>query len=218
MVFTTLSRTIKSKKKMEIIEKTNVISKAISGMRKAAAELGNFQDQLAVDLSEVYVKYDKVKRSFHATINKAKGILRDENVSAKELVRHFEEIEKLLINSKKIETKEKFIEQKKKIVELINQIEITLKATPVDRDFQARLNIEIEKFKIKMEILQLRFEFGVQEVKKEFEEIKVNFEKKVDKIKVKFIDKEASSSKHWDHFTDEISEAYTHLKRAFFNR
>ena len=48
---------------MEIIEKTNVISKAISGMRKAAAELGNFQDQLAVDLSEVYVKYDKVKIS-----------------------------------------------------------------------------------------------------------------------------------------------------------
>lgn len=203
---------------MEIIEKTHVINKAINGMRKAAVELEDFQKQLAVDISEVYEKYEKVKKNFHNTIHKAKNKLRDEKVSAKELIMQFEEIEHLLLQSEKIETKAKFVEQKKKILVFVEEIEDTLKITPVERDFHVRLNIEIEKFKIKMEILHLRFEFGTQDAKNEFEDIKSDFEKKVDKIKVKFIDKESVTSKHWDYFTDEISEAYKHLKKAFIYR
>lgn len=199
---------------METIDKTHFMDKAISGLRKAAVELEDFQLQLALGKSEAFEKYQEVKKKFHAFMHEALNKLREDKVSVEELTMKFQQIEHLLI-SEKIEAKENFIEQKEKILALVEQIEDALKNTAVDKDFQIKINTEIEKFKIKMEILRLRLELGKLEVKKGFESLKLEFAERVDKIKHKLEEGESSMSKNWDHFTHEMSEAYKHLKKAF---
>lgn len=199
---------------MEIISKTHFMDKAISGLRKAAIELEDFQAQLTINTSEIFEKYQEVKYNFHQFMYEALEKLKEEKVSARELTMKFEGVENLL-NSEKVETRENFIVQTREIIIHVEEIEEALKNTAVDGVFYVKVNTEIEKFKIKMEILNLRFELGKLDERKEFESLKSDFNEKVDKIKVKFTSGEPTVAKSWDHFSNECTEAYKHLKRAF---
>lgn len=199
---------------METISKTHFMDKAINGLRKAAVELEDFQAQLTINSSEIFEKYQEIKNNFHGFMHESLDKLREEKVSAKELTLKFHEIEKFLI-SEKVDTRENFIAQTKKIIMHVEEMEEALKNTAVDGVFYVKVNTEIEKFKIKMEILGLRFEMGKLEARKEFESLKSDFTERVDKIKIKFTSGEPTITKSWDHFSNECSEAYKHLKRAF---
>lgn len=190
------------------------IDKAINGLRKAAIELEEFQLQLALGKAEAADKFEDAKKKFNEIIHNAKEKLNEGKVKATDLKRKFEGLQ-IQLALGKAETKDAFNEQKKKIIKAIQEIEHTLKATEMGSEFYLKLNSEVEKFKIKMQILHLRFELGKLNVKDEFEERKADFAKNVDKIKLRFAEKESAIEKNWDHFNDEISEAYTHLKKAF---
>lgn len=193
---------------------THFMDKAIIGLKKAVIELEEFQVQLALGKAETLEKYEEVKKKFHNTIHDAKQKIHLEKVNSGDLTKKFEEIQHSL-TSGAVETKEAFIGQKEKILHIIQKIEDSLKTTGVDRDYYLSLKTEIEKFKIKMEILSLRFEMGKLEAKKEFESFKIDFGKKVEKIKLKFNEEESAIAKNWHHFTDELSEAFSHIKKAF---
>ena len=199
---------------MEKVSKINFMDKAINGLRKAAVELEEFRVQLSLGKAVAIEKFEELKKKFQEVIHDSINKLREDKISASELIMKFEQVEKFLEEAKD-ETLEAFIEQKKKILPLVEEIEESLKNTAVDRDFYIKINTEIEKFKIKLEILFLRFELGKLTVKSEFESLKLDFAKKVDKMKVKFTEGDSPFSKNWSHFCDDLSEVYKHLKQAF---
>lgn len=199
---------------METINKTHFMDKAINGLRKASVELEEFQMQLSLGKSEAFEKYQEIKKKFRGFMHEVINKLREDKVSAEELTLKFQKVEHLLV-SEKIETKENFNEQKKKILALVEEMEDALKSTAVDKDFHIKINTEIEKFKIKMEILRLRLELGKLDVKKGFESLKSEFAERLDSIKMKFEEGESALAHNWDHFSHELSEAYKHLKKAF---
>ena len=199
---------------METTEKAHFMDNVINGLRKAAVELEDFQVQLALGQAVAFEKYQEVKKKFQEFVHESLNKLREDKISAQELKMKFHLMEQLL-EKDTIETKEEFIAQKKKIISLIEEIETSMKNTTMDKEFHFIINNEIEKFKIKMEILRLRFELGKLDAKKEFESIKMDFSKKVDQMKEKFSEGESALSKNWNHFSDELSEAYKHLKKAF---
>ena len=192
---------------------TGFIDRAINGLRNAAVELEEFQLQLALGKAEASDKYEEVKKKFNHIIHEAKEKLGEGKVIVKDLKGKFEELQ-LQLALGKAETKEVFNEQKEKILKAVHSIEAILKASAA-AGYYVTLQNEIEKFKIKMEILRLRFELGKLNAEKEFKGAKAEFVKKVDKIKSTFGEKESAIEKNWDHFCNEVGEAYAHLKKAF---
>ena len=75
--------------------------------------------------------------------------------------------------------------------------------------------MEIEKFRIKLDILKLQYELRKLGVREEFEEKKKDFSIKLSDIKKRLLKKEEDAESTWEHFRDEISVAYSHLKKMF---
>lgn len=193
---------------------TGFIDKAIYGLKKAAVELEEFQLQLALGKTEASDKYEEMKKKFNAVIRNAKEKLNEGGVKTDVLKRKFEELQ-LQLTLGKAETKEVFNEQKDKILKAIQEIENLFRTTKTGTEFYLKLTSEIEKFKIKMEILRLRFELEKLDVKDELKKRKEGLEKKINEIKQRFIERESTLEKNWNHFCNEMSESYTHLKKAF---
>jgi hypothetical protein len=199
------------------MEKTqfSFIDKAILGLKKTAAELEEFQLQLALGKADASDKFEELKKGFNTIVQDAKTKFSKKDLDTDDLKKKFEEIQHLLAPAK-VETRAAFIEQKETILNAIEEIEQALRtSSEVDKEYHFVFNTEVEKFKIKVEILRLQFEYGKLVSKKEFESMKEDFVKKIDKLKVNFKETESSFEKYWDNFRHEMSDAYTHLKKAF---
>ncbi len=193
---------------------TGFIDKAINGLRTAAAELEEFQLQVALGKAEAADKYEEVKKKFHETIHEAKVKLNAGKEKITGLNQKLEELQSHL-GSCQAGSKEAFNEQKGRILKTLLEIENILKITEAGTEFYLTLQHEIEKFRIKMEILQLQFELGKLDAKNEFEAKKAGFAKRIDELKKRFIENEQALGKDWAHFCNEMSESYDHLKKAF---
>lgn len=198
------------------MEKTqfSFIDKAIIGLKKTAAELEEFQLQLALGKADASDKFEELKKGFNTAVHDVKTKLSKKDLDTNDLKKKLEEIQHLLAPCK-VETRAAFLEQKETILNAIEEIEKTLSSSEVDKEYHLIFNTEVQKFKIKAEILRLQFEYGKLVSKKEFEAMKEDFVKKIDKLKVNFKESESSFEKYWDNFRHEMSDAYTHLKKAF---
>lgn len=197
------------------METTNMsfIDKAVKGLRLAATELEEFQLQLALGKAEASDKYEEIKKSFGKFIHDAKATL-DEKATASGLKAKFEEL-LLQLSLGKAETRDAFKEQEKRILKAIREIEDDLKKMKAGSELYLKFKSELETFRIKMEILRLRFELGKMDAGDVLEKEKEKFSEKVDEIKREFSDKKSVLEKNWSHFHNEMSEAYAHLKKAF---
>ena len=72
--------------------------------------------------------------------------------------------------------------------------------------------IEIETFKIQLEILELKFNQNIVKAEFTFKKSKENFNQFIEKLHLKYTKKKETK---WEHFQNEISEAFDHLKQAF---
>ena len=198
------------------MEKTqfSFIDKAIIGLKKTAAELEEFQLQLSLGKADASDKFEELKKGFNTVVHDAKTRFSKKNLDTNDLKKKLEEVQHLLAPAK-VETRAAFLEQKETILNAIEEIEKALRTSEVDKEYHFVFNTEVEKFKIKVEILRLQFEYGKLVSKKEFEAMKEDFVKKIDKLKVNFKETESSFEKYWDNFRHEMSDAYTHLKKAF---
>lgn len=200
------------------MEKTTItislIDKAISGLRKAAVELEEFQLQLVLGKAEASDKYEELKKKFADAIQSAMKKLSNTKIIGNDLKGKFDEL-LLQLSLGKAETREVFNEQKIRILNAVQEIENILRTIEIGAELYLNLYNEIQKFKIKIEILRLKFELKKLDGKNEFEVKKADFEMKIDEIKHKFIEKGSSIKKNWVFFCNEMSEAYVHLKKAF---
>lgn len=195
--------------------KTKSISdNIIDGLKKAINELEEFQVQLALGKSEAAEKYEDIKKLFHRVISDIHSKVDTAEEKAIELRGKLDEL-MIQLSLGKAETKEKFIEQKKIISESINDIENFIFKNPLGIKLQSKLRLEMEKFKIKMEILNLRFTLGKMDVKDSFESNKEMLHKKIEELKQNFNKYEPDFKENWEHFFSEINKAFTHLKSAF---
>ena len=72
--------------------------------------------------------------------------------------------------------------------------------------------IEIEKFKVQLEVLEHKIDERKGETTTSFEKGKQKFSKFIDGIKEKYTTKDETK---WEHFQGEITEAFVHFKQAF---
>jgi type I site-specific restriction endonuclease len=183
-------------------------------MRKAAVEIEEFQVQFALGKAEAEDKFEEVKHNFREFIHEAKGLMDKGQEKSKDIQAVFEELQ-LQLNLGKAETKEVFSQQKAKIAKALSDLEEYISSTETGSEILEKTKAEIEKFKIKMEILRLRYELGKKDAEDEFESRKKDFLDKVDEIKKRFSEKQNTSEDKWSQFKKEMGSAFDHVKKAF---
>ena len=205
---------------METLEKTSLSEKIISGLKKAAIELEEFRLQAALGKSEAKAAYEEANKKFSnyvheakLRVNKVKGMVKEKSSL---LQAAFETLQVQLALGK-AESNEMFEAQLKKIIRALKDIEVLIRKNKTVDLYYAELQMEIEKFRIKLDILKLQYELKKTGVHEEFEEKKRNFLKDIYEIKKRLLDKEYKVEAKWEHFHDEISHAYFHFKKAFVN-
>jgi len=197
---------------METIEKTQFIDKIVDALRKAAIDIEEFQVKAALGKAEAKDKYEEIKKKFNLFIHDSEFKIKVGKEKIDDINTKFDEL-RVQLALGKAETKDAFIEQKKQLLLTLRELEAKIKANETLKKVYAFVLIEIEKFKVQLEVLEQKFDKGKVEAKASFDKGKIEFNKFIDGLKVKHSKKTEDTK--WEHFQDEISEAFGHFKKAF---
>jgi len=188
------------------------VDKVIEALRKSAIELEEFQVKAALGKAEAQDKYEEVKKKFNLFIHDSEFKIKGVKQKIEELNTKFDEL-RVQLALGKAETKEIFKKQKKQLLSTLNDIEVKIKNDETLNRMYALTLIEIEQFKIQLEILEQKFNREKKEAKDSFEKGKQDFNSFIDKFKGKYAKKKEVTK--LEHFQSEISEAFDHFKNAF---
>ena len=188
------------------------VDKVIGALRKSATELEEFQVQTALGKAEAQDKYEDVKKKFNQFIHDSAFKIKGGKEKIDELNTKFGEL-RVQLALGKAETKEMFNKQKKQLLLTLHDIEFKIKTNETLNKMYALTLIEIEQFKIQLEILEQKFNKDTDEGKGTFEKGKQDFNTFINKFKGKYAkNKEETKLEHFQH---EITEAFDHFKKAF---
>jgi len=196
---------------MRNTDKTHFVDKVVDSLRKAAIEIEEFQVQAALGKAEANDAYEIAKKRFNKFIHDSKFKVQEGKDQVNVINAKLDEI-RVQLALGNAETKEKFIEQKKLLLTSLHELEIKIKSNPTISRMYAFMQIEIEKFKVKLDVLEEKFEKGKDGAKTAFEKGKTEFNEFINGVKEKY---EKNQETKWEHFQSEVTEGFTHLKRAF---
>ena len=194
-------------------EDIQFVDKVIGALRKTAVELEEFRVQTALGKAEVQDKYEEVKKKFNLFIHDNEYKIKGVKEKIEELNTKFDEL-RVQLALGKAETREVFKKQKKQLLLTLHDIEVKIKTNVTLNRMYALTLIEIEQFKIQLEILEQKFNKDKDEAKDTFEKGKKDFNSFIDRLNVKYAKKKDEETKI-EHFQNEISEAFKHFKKAF---
>lgn len=188
------------------------VDKVISALRKSATELEEFQVKAALGKAEAQDKYEEIKKKFNLFIHDSEFKIKGVKEKIEELHTKFDEL-RVQLALGKAETKEIFKKQKKQLLKILHDIEVKIKTNETLNRMYALTLIEIEQFKIQLEILEQKFAKEKPQAKESFEKGKKDFNSFIDKFRGKYEKKKEETK--LEHFQSEISEAFGHFKKAF---
>jgi len=191
---------------------TQFVDNIIGALRKTAIELEEFQVTAALGKAEAQDKYEEIKKKFNLFIHDSEFKIKGIKHKIEEINAKFEDL-RVQLTLGKAETKEIFKKQKKQLLSLLHEIEVKIKSNETLNNLYALALIEIEQFKIQLEILEQKFNKEHKASKDSFEKGKNEFNSFIDKFKSKYGKKKEESK--LEHFQNEISEAFGHFKKAF---
>ena len=200
---------------METSNKT-FTDKLIDGLKNAATELEELQVQIALGKAEARDIFEDLKKKFNNRLNELKfeytRISNNENTSL--LIKGLEKLQVQLALGM-AETKELFEDQLEKIKKELSALELEMKNNSSLHLHAAEMQLEIEKFKAKLELISLHFKLRKVITEYNFQQKKTEFHHKMDEHKIKIREKESQAKNKWSFFKKEIDEAYSHLKNVF---
>ncbi|TAL59309.1 MAG: hypothetical protein EPN85_09615 [Bacteroidetes bacterium] len=202
---------------METIEKTPLSEKIVMGLKKAVVELEDFRLQAALGKAEARDVYEEAKKKFDKYVNEAKVRVEDAKDTARERSTQLKALLETLqvqLSLGKAESKEIFKVQQKKITKALNDLEAFIKKNKTANEYYTKLLMEAGKFRVKLDILKMRWELNRLETRIEFDDKKKELLRKLSDVKNR-LTKNEEADKKWEHFKDDISDAYSHLKKAF---
>lgn len=126
---------------------------------EAQRELDELTVQLALGKAEALDKFEEIKRDFRSRIATLKATLNAEGLIgiSKDIKARIEKLE-LALTERKSENREMFVAQKRLILKSLLVLEAEIRKHLPDREDIQHVLHEFESFKLKLEILRLRFE------------------------------------------------------------
>jgi hypothetical protein len=203
---------------METSNQTKIADRIIDGLKKSIVEMEELRVQVALGKAEAKDLYEDARKKFKKILTEAENKLAAANDGAHngaQKIRTLFESLQVQLALGKAETKDAFEEQKEKITRLLQDLENAIRSNETSNEYYTNMLMEMEKFKIKLEIIKLKYALKKMNARDEFEEKKKEFMSKFTELKERMLKKETGAEKKWDHFRGEITEAFGHLKNAF---
>ncbi len=201
--------------KTEVKPKEKILIRIADKLSEAQQEIDELAVQLALGKAEAKDKFEELKKEFRSRLNEFKHYLTvpssDKELSGVRTI--VENLEKDLERGE-ASTKEDFASQQKDILTTTTSLQDTLEkkaeVSSTSHDFMH----ELEKFKIKLEILQLKFGLKKMEIKDEFRDRMDDARKYVDKIRERVKEGMITGKDKYEDFREEIQLAYKHFRKA----
>jgi len=197
---------------MEATENKKILDKVVDALRKAAIEIEEVQVQAALGKAEAMDKFEDVKQKFNTFVHDSKMKYDEGREKVDEVHAKIDEL-RVQLNLGKAETTEMFKEQKEKLLTALHELEVKIKTNETLNRIYSYVLIEIDMFKVQLEILENEYDERKESVKSSFEKGKNEFNQFIEDFKSKYSKKEESTQ--FEHFQSEVSEAFSHLKNAF---
>lgn len=198
---------------MDTKQDVHFVDKVVVALRKAAVELEEFQVQAALGKAEAKDKYEEVKKQFNLFKHDSEFKIQGIKEKIEEANTRFDEL-RVQFALGKAEAKDEFKQRKKELLNLLHEIEVKIKTNKTLNKMYTIALIDIEQFKIQLEILEQRFKKDKteEEAKSTFKKAGEGFSSMVQQIKDKYGKKKETRA---EHFQNEISAAFEHFKNAF---
>ncbi|NNC83035.1 MAG: hypothetical protein HKN79_05615, partial [Flavobacteriales bacterium] len=188
------------------MENKTFIDKVVNSLRNAAVELEELQVQAALGKAEAKDKWEETKHGFTHYLHETKSKVQGEGGERWQEVQAAMDRLKVQLALGKAETSDAYHEQKKKISNAIHDLQLKIKKDEKLGKAYSLLNVEAEKFKLKMESLEGKFDESKVKAEESFEEKKKDFNRFVETVENKL---STDSEGRWSNFQDEMSEAFS---------
>jgi len=185
-------------------------------INKAESELDELRVKIALGKMDGADLFEEMKKELQVAFHQFSGEVKAEGREAAETIVSKMENLQVQLALGKAEALDAYEEQKSKINESINDLEQNVRDTRSRLSYDARLKIqnELEKFRLKMEVLQIRYELGRLDLKDNVETKKQKFKKEFDLLLETV--KEESSEK-LEEYGKNLREAYDSLRKSLQN-
>lgn len=198
---------VKSTKKILL----SVADKLLAAQR----EIDELTVQLALGKAEARDKFNEIKKDFSEKVSELKMFLANipSGLEMSVLRTKIDELEMHLIQGE-VNTREAFEAQKENLLKATSALEKTLeRKVPFTAELQHFIH-EMEKFRVKLEILRLRFSLKKMELKNEFRNRMDQAKAYIGEQRTLLNDKIEEGKEKYEDFRDEIRLAYTHFRKA----
>jgi len=201
--------------KTEETTETNILQKVTEKLLAAQQEIDELALQLALGKADARDKFEEIKSEFRLKVGELKNILANpaENYLSPEVKAKIEELE-LQLALGKADSKDLFEGQKKKIMNALTNLEEDIKKNWRRIKAPDFFVHEVEQFKLKMEILRLRFRLKKFDVRDDYRTRMQTVRREIKKMTSKAKDRINARQEKYDDFKFEISLAYKHIKNA----
>lgn len=192
-----------------------MLQKVAERLMQVQQDLDELTVQLALGKAEAREKFEEVKHDFRLRLVQIKhkavsALLTD---SAERMQGTFEELEVQLALGK-AESKEVFEDQVKKINQSLHDLELAIRnKLPQGVNTDSFLH-DIESFKLKMEIIRLKFELKRFEVKDAFKEKMLEIRKSVHALKAKGEEALQGGEERIEEWKEEVQNVYSNFRKA----
>lgn len=200
------------------MEKENTFVRIENKLQHMRTELDEFRLQLALGKAEVIDKFEEVKHTFKDYVNSFdEKIAQFRNKSEVPYLKIRQKIDELRVQLAlgKAEGKDAFEKQRKIISEQLQELENLIQNEDLGEELEIALKEEMEKFRIKMEMLRVKVTLGKYEFKDNWDRNKNEFNNKIAEWRKKTEDIANRGKIKINLFGTEVAEAFYHLKKAF---
>lgn len=181
----------------------------------AQQEIDELTVQLALGKAEARDKFNEIKKDFREKVSELKAFLANipSDIEISTIRKKIDELEMHLIQGE-VNTREAFETQKDNLLKATSALEKTLeRKVPFTAELQHFVH-EMEKFKVKLEILRLKFSLKKMEVENEFRIRMDQAKAYINERRTLIKDKIDEGKEKYEDFGDEIRLAYTHFRKA----
>lgn len=182
-------------------------------IHKAETELDELRLKIALGKMNGAELFEDIKKDLRESFHQISSEVQKEGVEVADSIRTNVETLQVQLALGKAEALDAYEEQKTKIADAIKQLEQNVRDSrnTLSSDAKIKIQNELEKFSLKMEILQIRYELGRLDLKDNVESKKQKFKKEFDELLANV--KEETSEKMEAYGTN-LKDAYEALRKS----
>lgn len=188
---------------------------------KSLAE--NLNILLHLETAGIKDEFENQKKSLNAWLESANSSLHIiKDLSAEKVQKLKSSIELLRVQAAlgKAETEDTLKEQQQQISDGIQQLQMDI-ADAYDSsnvkigNFAWETIDNLDDFHTRFDLCRLQLHLGKEEAKEDWEQKKKEISNQLQKINIKIANGYEDRADNWDHFSEEITKAWKHIKSAF---